>query len=93
MLDDQFVDDTPDWQAVRNLAEEVQVALQHIRPELREAFVLFHDNELSYDEIAKCMRRPLGTIKTWIRRARQELIAQLQQRGVVGERRYAMRRA
>lgn len=92
VVDDQFIDDSPDWQAVRNLAEEVQRALQHIRPEFREAFVLFHENELSYDEIADAMQRPLGTIKTWIRRARQELIAQLKQREVVGESGYAMRR-
>jgi DNA-directed RNA polymerase specialized sigma24 family protein len=29
------------------------------------------------------MGRPVGTIKTWIRRARQELILQLQHREVV----------
>lgn len=92
VVDDQFIDDSPDWQAVRNLAEEVQRALQHIRPEFREAFVLFHENEMSYDEIADAMQRPLGTIKTWIRRARQELIAQLKRREVVGESGYAMRR-
>ncbi len=92
VVDDQFIDDSPDWQAVRSLAEEVQRALQHIRPEFREAFVLFHENEMSYDEIADAMQRPLGTIKTWIRRARQELIAQLKRREVVGESGYAMRR-
>ena len=91
LLDDQFMDDSPDWQAFRCLAEEVQRALQLIRPELREAFVLFHENELSYDEIAGAMQRPLGTIKTWIRRARQELIAQLKRREVVGESGYAVR--
>ncbi len=89
---DRFVDDSPDWQAVRHLAEEVQLALQQIRPEFREAFVLFHENELSYHEIAEAMGRPLGTIKTWIRRARQELIAHLQRREVVEGPRYEMRR-
>lgn len=92
VVDDQFIDDSPDWQAVRSLAEEVQRALQFLRPEFREAFVLFHENELSYDEIAAAMQRPLGTIKTWIRRARQELIAQLKRREVFGESGYAMRR-
>jgi RNA polymerase sigma-70 factor (ECF subfamily) len=92
IVDEQFVDETPDWQAVWGLAEEVQRALQFIRPEFREAFVLFHENELRYDEIADVMRRPLGTIKTWIRRARQELIAQLKQREVVEESGYALRR-
>jgi RNA polymerase sigma-70 factor (ECF subfamily) len=91
VVDDQVIDDSPDWQAARSLAEEVQRALQYIRPEFREAFVLFHENELSYDEIADAMQRPLGTVKTWIRRARQELIVQLRRREVVGESGYAMR--
>jgi RNA polymerase sigma-70 factor (ECF subfamily) len=89
---DQCIDHAPNWQAVRHLAEEVQLALQQIRPEFREAFVLFQENELSYDEIAEAMRRPLGTIKTWIRRARQELIVQLQQREVVEGPGHEMRR-
>jgi RNA polymerase sigma-70 factor (ECF subfamily) len=91
-LDDQWIDDGPDLQAARNLAEEVQLALQRIRAEYREAFVLFHENSLNYEQIAQVLSRPVGTIKTWVRRARQELIALLQQREVVGERRHEMRR-
>lgn len=83
--DDRFVDGSPDVRAAENLAEEVQLALEGIRPEYREAFVLFHEHELSYEEIAGVMDRPLGTIKTWIRRARKELIAQLRQREVLAE--------
>jgi RNA polymerase sigma-70 factor (ECF subfamily) len=89
---DDVVDPSPDWHAVRNLTEEVQLALQQIRPEYREAFVLFHENGLRYEEIAEVMGRPLGTIKTWVRRARGELIGHLHRREVVGERRHEMRR-
>jgi len=90
--EDQFVDDSPDLEAARNLAEEVQLALGRIRDEYREAFVLFHEHELTYEHIAEMLERPLGTIKTWIRRARQELIALLQTREVVWESRHEMRR-
>ena len=45
--------------------------------EYRQAFVLFHEQELSYGEIAEAMACPLGTVKTWVHRARRELIEQL----------------
>lgn len=88
----QFVDNSPDIEAAKNLAEEVQLALGMIRDEYREAFVLFHEHELTYEQIAEILARPLGTIKTWIRRARHELIALLQKREVVWESRHEMRR-
>ena len=73
-----------------DLAEEVNLALRQIRPEYREAFVLFHEHELSYDQIADAMARPLGTVKTWIHRARMELIGLLRQREVLEEPRHAL---
>lgn len=88
---DQLVDRASDWHAMHNLAEEVQLALLQLRPEHREVFVLFHENGLSYDQIAAVIQRPLGTVKTWIHKARQQLMAQLQRREVVRGRRYAMR--
>lgn len=81
--DDQFTDDTPDPQAVFHLEEEVQLALQRLRPDYRQAFLLFHEHDLSYDQIAEAMACPLGTVKTWIYRARQQMASWLQQREVV----------
>jgi RNA polymerase sigma-70 factor, ECF subfamily len=75
-----------------HLAEEVQRALERVRPEYRQAFVLFHEHEKSYGEIAEMMEVPLGTVKTWVHRARRELIDQLRQRGAVEDMRYAVRR-
>ena len=73
-----------------DLAEEVDLALSQIRPEYRQAFVLFHEHELSYVQIADAMARPLGTVKTWIHRARMELIHLLRQREVLEEPRHAL---
>ena len=86
ILPEQLPDGLPDIQAARNLAEEVNLALAQIRADYRQAFVLFHEQELSYGEIAEAMNVPLGTIKTWVHRARRELIDQLNRRGVVAER-------
>ena len=76
----------------RNLAEEVERALENLRSEYRQAFLLFHQHELSYAQISATLGCPLGTVKTWVHRARRELIGQLKERGVVQELRHAMRR-
>ncbi|HEY2413749.1 MAG TPA: sigma-70 family RNA polymerase sigma factor [Pirellulaceae bacterium] len=83
LAEELVVDDQPDHHAGRQLAEELHLALQEVRPEYREAFVLFHEQELSYAEIAEAMQAPLGTIKTWVHRARRELIEKLKQRGAI----------
>ena len=80
----------PDAHAASQLAEEVDLALQTVREEYREAFLLFHQQELSYEQIAEAIERPIGTVKTWIHRARRELIEQLRKREVIAESRYAM---
>jgi len=56
-------DDAPDRRPADQLAEEVHLALADLRPEYSQAFLLFHDQELSYAEIAESMQVPLGTIK------------------------------
>ncbi len=80
---------SPDMQAAKQLAEEVELALASLREQYREAFILFHQHELSYAQIAETMQCPIGTVRTWIHRARRELIQCLQAREVV-ESRYAV---
>lgn len=91
-LVDQLPDHSPDQQLARNLSEEVHLALQKIRDEYRQAFVLFSDHEMGYAEIAETMDCPVGTVKTWVHRARRELIALLRDRGVLEENQHEMRR-
>jgi RNA polymerase sigma-70 factor (ECF subfamily) len=69
--------------AAQQLAEEVDRALDQIRPEWREAFLLFHQHELSYIQISQRMNCPIGTVKTWVHRSRRQLILQLQAREVI----------
>ncbi len=76
-------DRTPDpWQE-RSLSEEVERALEGLRDDYRTAFLLFHEQELSYQEIAAALGCPLGTVKTWVHRARRDLARELIRRGVV----------
>lgn len=95
-LTEHLPDRSGEEQAARTLAEEVDLALGRLRVEYRQAFVYFHENEMSYAEIGRAMECPLGTVKTWVHRARRELIDHLRQRGVVEEpsrgARHAMRK-
>ncbi len=90
-LVEHLPDKTPSMQAARNLAEEVALALEDVREEYRRAFLLFHEQELSYAEIAETLDCPIGTVKTWVHRARRELISRLQRREVVNEVRHGSR--
>jgi RNA polymerase sigma factor (sigma-70 family) len=65
-----------------DLAGELERALSGLRPEYRLVFVLFHEQNLSYDEIARTVTRPVGTVKTWLHRARAQLAEDLGHRGV-----------
>jgi RNA polymerase sigma-70 factor, ECF subfamily len=91
-LAEQLADLAPDGDSARNLGEEVGRALANIRFEYRQAFVLFHEHEMSYQDIAEAMECPLGTVKTWVHRARREIIDQLRKREVLTEAPHAMRR-
>jgi RNA polymerase sigma-70 factor, ECF subfamily len=87
-----IADDAPDQRPAQHLAEELHLALVELRAEYRQAFVLFHEHELSYAEIAESMQVPVGTIKTWVHRARRELIDHLRHRGAIPEERPALSR-
>lgn len=65
-----------------DLAGELERALARLRPEYRAVFVLFHEQGLPYEEIAQCVGRPVGTVKTWLHRARNEMAEHLRRRGV-----------
>ena len=70
-------------QSAGALWEEVQLVLDDLRPELRVAFLLFHQSQLSYAEIGQRLNCPVGTAKTWVHRTRLELIRRLHERDVL----------
>ena len=65
------------------LLHEIEAALQQLRPEYRSVFVLFHEQGHAYEDIALILGRPVGTIKTWLHRARLEILDRLQRRGML----------
>lgn len=61
-----------DWSR-RQRVERLQEALDSLPREQREAFLLFHGEELSYREISERLGVPVGTVGTWVLRARRSL--------------------
>jgi RNA polymerase sigma-70 factor (ECF subfamily) len=70
---------------VDELASEIRAAVQELRSEYRSVFVLFHEQGQPYEDIAAALQRPVGTIKTWLHRARMEVLERLRQRGMISE--------
>lgn len=65
------------------LAAEIEAAVADLRPDYRAAFVMYHEQGRPYEDIADALERPVGTIKTWLHRARVEVMERLRRRGMV----------
>jgi len=61
----------------RELGTAIEAAIAGLRPEYRACILLRHVEDRSYEEIAEIVKLPLGTVKTYIHRARHELRAAL----------------
>lgn len=59
--------------ASRELGSAIEQAIGKLRPEYRSCIMLRHVEGRSYEEIAATLDLPLGTVKTYIHRARNEL--------------------
>jgi RNA polymerase sigma-70 factor, ECF subfamily len=57
----------------RELGGAIERAIGSLRPEYRACILLRHVEDRSYEEIAATLDLPLGTVKTYIHRARHEL--------------------
>jgi RNA polymerase sigma-70 factor (ECF subfamily) len=57
----------------RDLGSAIERAIGALRPEYRACIILRHIEGRPYEEIAEALGLPLGTVKTYIHRARNEL--------------------
>jgi RNA polymerase sigma-70 factor, ECF subfamily len=57
----------------KELGSAIERAISLLRPEYRSCILLRHVEGRSYEEIASTLDLPLGTVKTYIHRARHEL--------------------
>ncbi len=63
------------------MGEELDRALTVLKDDQRECFVLFYINDLPLADISEILDKPVGTLKTWLFRARKQLAEHLQRRG------------
>jgi RNA polymerase sigma-70 factor (ECF subfamily) len=56
-----------------DVARQVKKALDQLSAQQREAIELAYFEGMSQTEIAERMKQPLGTVKTWMRRALQQM--------------------
>ena len=71
-------DETPeDFTSSREIGTHIEAAIGRLRVEYRTAILLCHVEGRPYEEVAQIMDVPLGTVKTYIHRARNELKKQL----------------
>ena len=57
----------------KELGSSIERAIAQLRPEYRSCILLRHVEGRSYEEIAATLDLPLGTVKTFIHRARHQL--------------------
>jgi RNA polymerase sigma-70 factor (ECF subfamily) len=70
---------TPDqWTELRERREQVRAAVLELPAEFREAIVLCELEELSYEEAARLLDCPIGTIRSRLHRGRALLLAKLE---------------
>lgn len=77
VLSDASVEDPAAAAERRDMARSLELAISRLRPEYREAVVLFYLEGATYQEICDVTGLPLGTVKTNLHRARKELAAQM----------------
>jgi RNA polymerase sigma-70 factor (ECF subfamily) len=66
------------WAEVRERREQVRAAVQGLPIEFREAVVLCELEEMTYEEAARTLQCPVGTIRSRLHRGRALLLAKLE---------------
>ncbi|MFL6200970.1 MAG: RNA polymerase sigma factor [Thermoanaerobaculia bacterium] len=77
VLSDGSVEDPAAAAERRDMARSLERAISRLRPEYREAVVLFYLEGATYQEICDVTGLPLGTVKTNLHRARKELAVEM----------------
>jgi RNA polymerase sigma-70 factor (ECF subfamily) len=77
VLADGSVEDPAAAAERRDMARSLERAIARLRPDYREAVVLFYIEGASYQEICETTGLPLGTVKTNLHRARKELAQEM----------------
>lgn len=71
-------EDDPEERLVRlESGEEIRRAVEALPPNYRSLVILYYFNQLSYQAISEALELPIGTVSTWLHRAKNILRRQL----------------
>ena len=73
VLADETVENPQAAAERRDLGRSLETAIGRLRPDYRQAVLMFYLHGASYQEICEVTGQPLGTVKTNLHRARKEL--------------------
>lgn len=77
-------DDDPELRLLtRETSRAIRAVVDDLPPVLREVVILNSFEELTYDEVARIVGVPIGTVSSRIHAARRRLCAELRRRGVL----------
>ena len=68
-----FINETDDYMLKKERTQILQAEIEKLSPVYKTLITLFHNEELSYDEISKITGLPKGTLKSYLHRARKLL--------------------
>jgi RNA polymerase sigma-70 factor (ECF subfamily) len=58
-------------------SEKIRTAISTMHINYQRVITMYYWDNFSYDDIADIMDRPVGTVRTWLRRAKEELRKEL----------------
>lgn len=79
-LDAAFEQNPAESMEEQEKLDQLREAVQELRDEEKEVFLLRQNGDLTYEEIAQLRRCPVGTVKTQMRAAMQKLRRVLQEK-------------
>lgn len=77
VLADESAEDPHAAAQRRDLGQSLERAITKLRPEYRQAVLMFYAHGASYQDICEVSGLPLGTVKTNLHRARKELAQEM----------------
>lgn len=77
VLPDESVESPAAGAERKDLARALEKAIATLRPEYREAVLMFYAEGASYQEICEVTGLPMGTVKTNLHRARKQLAQEM----------------
>ena len=78
-LPDHFAQGGEQATQEREAQRDLDRAIAGLTPRYREVIALFHIQHKSYAEISSALGVPMGTVMTWLHRARKQLVASLKE--------------